>query len=206
MKLSRLNLAILAIVSSSVASLAGDWETVSFGQTLADRNCTWCHGASGQGFATAPLLAGQRPQYIENQLLSFHNHTRDNPLSQQYMWGAAAKLSPQEAHDLAAYFSMLEPEAANDGDKDLAVRGGDLFHSGDPETNVPSCAFCHGPNAEGVRDIPRLGGLAYHYLKRRLEQWGEGYHEAAAAPMPEIASKLSKDQIEALASYLSFVK
>jgi cytochrome c553 len=48
--------------------------------------------------------------------------------------------------------------------------------------------------------------LAYTYLKRRLEQWGEGFHAAAGPPMPGIASKLSQNQIEALASYLSFVK
>jgi cytochrome c553 len=51
-----------------------------------------------------------------------------------------------------------------------------------------------------------LAGLSYHYLKRRLEQWGEGYHAAAAAPMPRIATQLSTNEIEALASYLSFVK
>ena len=44
------------------------------------------------------------------------------------------------------------------------------------------------------------------YLKRRLEQWGEGYHAAAPPPMPRIASKLPPEQIEALASYLSFVR
>jgi cytochrome c553 len=63
-----------------------------------------------------------------------------------------------------------------------------------------------GPKAEGVRDIPRLGGLDYSYLKRRLEQWNQGYHAAAGPPMISIASKLSDDQIEALASYLSYVK
>jgi cytochrome c553 len=57
-----------------------------------------------------------------------------------------------------------------------------------------------------VAQIPRLSGLAYIYLKRRLEQWTEGYHAAAGPPMPHIAGKLSPDQIEALASYLSFVK
>jgi cytochrome c553 len=43
-------------------------------------------------------------------------------------------------------------------------------------------------------------------LKRRLAQWGEGYHATALVPMPEIASKLSDNDIEALASYLSFVR
>ena len=76
---------------------------------------------------------------------------------------------------------------------------------GIPESNIVSCLVCHGPNAEGVREIPRLGGLSYSYLKRKLEQWGEGFH-AAAEPMPRIASSLSPNEIEALASYLSFIE
>jgi cytochrome c553 len=51
-----------------------------------------------------------------------------------------------------------------------------------------------------------LAGQSYYYLKRKLAQWGEGYHATAARPMPGIASKLSDGEIEALASYLSFVK
>jgi hypothetical protein len=39
-----------------------------------------------------------------------------------------------------------------------------------------------------------------------LEQWGQGYHAAAGPPMPGIAGKLAPDKIEALASYLSFIK
>jgi cytochrome c553 len=205
MTLIRLKITILAIVSASISSFAGDFETVSIGESLANRNCTWCHGASAQGFATAPRLAGQRPQYTEHQLLSFYNHTRDNPLSQQYMWGATATLTPETARDLAAYFSKLPPEAAEDGHEELVALGRTIYEEGLPEANIVSCVACHGPNAEGVREIPRLGGQAYHYLKRRLEQWGEGYHASAEPPMPGIASKLSKDEIEALASYLSFV-
>ncbi len=55
-----------------------------------------------------------------------------------------------------------------------------------------------------MRDIPRLAGLSYAYLKRRLGQWKEGYHPAAK-PMPRVARSLSDVQIEALASYLSFL-
>jgi cytochrome c553 len=63
-----------------------------------------------------------------------------------------------------------------------------------------------GEAVEGVRDIPRLGGLAYFYLKGRLEQWGKGYHSGVESPMPLVASHLGPDEIDALASYLSFVK
>lgn len=198
MKLIKSKIAILAIVSSAAGPLLAD-------EGVRVRNCTWCHGTSAQGFATAPRLAGQRDEYTENQLLSFKEHIRDNPYSAQYMWGAAANLSPQAAHDLATYFSTLPPEAANDGDRGLVALGRTIYEQGIPDSNIVSCLVCHGPNAEGVREIPRLGGLSYSYLKRRLEQWGEGFH-AAAEPMPRIASKLSPNEIEALASYLSFVE
>jgi len=200
MKFVRSKIAVLALVASAVPALAWDMGTVKF------RNCTWCHGESAQGYGAAPRLAAQRLQYIENQLLSFRKHTRDNPFSKQYMWGAAANLSPRTAHYLAIYFSTLPSEVANDGDKELAAAGRALYEHGNPDSNTVSCAVCHGPNAEGIRGIPRLGGLSYDYLKRKLEQWGEGYHAAAEPPMPRIASKLSPNQIEALASYLSFVK
>jgi cytochrome c553 len=169
------------------------------------RNCTWCHGTSGQGFTTAPRLAGQRHQYIVSQLMDFSKHRRDNPLSKQYMWDAAANLNPRAAHDFAMYFSTLPAKAANDGDEQLAAAGKKIYELGIPESNIVSCLVCHGPNAEGVRQIPRLGGLGYSYLKKRLEQWSEGYH-AAAEPMPQIARTLSANEIHALASYLSFIK
>ena len=62
------------------------------------------------------------------------------------------------------------------------------------------------PQGQGSGRLPRLSGQSYYYVKRKLEQWGEGYHRAAIAPMPEVASKLSPKDIEALASYLSFVR
>jgi cytochrome c553 len=151
-------------------------------------------------------LAGQRARYIEQQLISFAERTRDSPFARQYMWGAAASLSPQGVHDLAIYFSQLPARAANDGDRGLIARGEAIYQRGIPEANIAACVACHGPNAEGVGEIPRLGGLAYTYLKRRLDQWGQGYHGALALPMPHIASQLSRNQIEELASYLSFLR
>jgi cytochrome c553 len=200
MKRIGLKIAILAMVCFIAPARAGDIERPGV------RNCTWCHGTSAQGYTVAPRLAGQRPQYIESQILSFREHTRDNPLSRQYMWSAVAALSPHAAHDLALYFATLTPRAANDGDRSLSARGRTIYIEGIPEANIVSCYACHGPNAEGVRDIPRLGGLTYFYLKSRLQQWGEGYHSGPGSPMPMVARHLGPEEIEALASYLSFVR
>ena len=201
MKRIGLKIAILAMIASAVSTVS-----VWAGESAAVRNCTWCHGAGAQGYTVAPRLAGQRPQYIMSQIRSFHEHTRDNPFSKQYMWGAVAALNPYTARDLAAYFASIPPKPANDGDASLASRGRTIYMDGIPEANIVSCYACHGPNAEGIRDIPRLGGLAYFYIKARLEQWGRGYHSTPGSPMPMVATHLGPEEVEALASYLSFVR
>jgi cytochrome c553 len=193
-------IAALAVAFLPAAAFA------AHGESAMVRNCTWCHGGSAQGYAPAPRLAGQRSTYIVQQLISFAHHTRDAPFSRQYMWGAAANLSPWAAHALSVYFSSLPPRAADDGNRELVAQGEAIYQRGMPEENIAACVACHGPNAEGIGTIPRIGGLDYTYLKRRLEQWAEGYHGALGHPMPHIATQLSPNQIEELASYLSFVK
>ncbi len=211
MKLLGLKIAIVAVVSSSISALACEADLVCVGEVIANRNCVMCHGPSFQGYFVAPRLAGQRPAYIQNQLRNFLAHSRDNPYSQLYMWRAAAKLDTQWGEEdgyraVAAYFSTLQPIAAKDGKEELASIGANIFSGGEPAENVPACAVCHGPDAVGSRNIPRLGGLSYYYLKRRLELWGAGYHASASYPMPLVARNLSEEKIEALASYLSFIE
>ena len=196
MKLIGLTITALAMALSTFTALAGGAgaDQVQY--------CSWCHGVAGQGFATAPRLAGQRAEYMESQLLAFQKHTRTGP----FMWGAAADLSTQTVHDIAVYFSSIRPVAAADGDRAIAPAGKIVYQQGIPDSNIAACAACHGPNAEGVGDIPRLGGLSHDYLKARLDQWAHGNDAAGASPMPQIAEHLSANQIDALASYLSSVK
>jgi cytochrome c553 len=197
MKHFRTKLALIAIYFAAAGPLLADDAPVS--------NCTWCHGASAQGYAKAPRLAGQREDYLVNQLQAFASHQRDESLSPKYMWYAAAHLEPATMRTLAAYFSTLPPEAARDGSHELAAEGGVIFENGVPTENIAACQACHGPQAQGVREIPRLGGLSYNYLKRRLEDWSQG-RDTWGSPMPKVARSLSPSQIAALASYLSFVE
>lgn len=197
MKRIRFDIAALAIFAFAVSTVSA-WS----GESAAVRNCTWCHGAGAQGYTIAPRLAGQRPAYTMSQIRSFHDHTR----SGQYMWNAVASLNPYTARDLANYFASIPPKPANDGNIALAARGRTIYMDGIPEANIVSCYACHGPNAEGIRDIPRLGGLAYFYIKVRLERWAHGDHGTPGSPMPLVATHLGADEVEALASYLSFVR
>ena len=191
----RTKIAVLAISFVTAAPLLAD--------ELPVRNCTWCHGTSAQGFSVAPRLAGQRLDYMINQLRSLAAHKRDDFLATKYMWSATAHLDPLNERDLATYFSELTPKAAADGDSDLVAEGRAIFENGLPDENIVACQACHGPEAQGVREIPRLGGLSFSYLTHRLEAWSQGY-DASAIPMPKVARSLSPNQVAALASYLSF--
>jgi cytochrome c553 len=87
---------------------------------------------------------------------------------------------------------------------------------------VAYCLDCHGASGQGYRGyypMPRLAGQQPEYLKNQLQAFVEhrrtnnimfnvaqGYHGALALPMPHIASQLSRNQIEELASYLSFLR
>ena len=84
MKRFRTKMAILAISLTTAGPLLAD--------DLAVRNCTWCHGTAAQGYSKAPRLAGQREDYLINQLQAFATHKRDEFLSTKYMWYAAANL------------------------------------------------------------------------------------------------------------------
>src|ERR1700674_5439084 len=100
--------AVLAIVFST-ANRAEDKATFSQQELRAKLEyCKTCHGLSGQGFRGAypmPRLAGQQPEYIENQLRAFIERRRTNPV----MFNVAHSLSPSMLRALAAHFRELNP-------------------------------------------------------------------------------------------------
>jgi cytochrome c553 len=197
--------AALLIGCASLAAQADDVSAVELGGKLANRECAWCHGSSGQGFSTAPRLAGQNSRYVELQFLSFRAHARDNPKSKAYMWPASVHVDPDALRLIALYYASVTPVSAKDGKSELFSAGERVFRDGSPGENIPACVACHGPAGEGTGQFPRIAGLSHRYLQRRLDQWGDGYHAAALAQMPTIAKVLPSDTIDALASYLSLL-
>ncbi|MGO9172378.1 MAG: c-type cytochrome [Rhodomicrobium sp.] len=216
MKPTKITIAALAIACSSVFAIAGHAQVrhCSAGpeswpiepSNYVTRNCAFCHGPGVQGRAVAPRLAGQHADYIVKQIEYFRDKSRNGVFALRYMSHVAVQIQPDYECEVAAYIESLPPEpAADNGNEALVPVGEALFQGGSPGDNIPACIFCHGPEGQGVGRIPRLGGLSYNYLQRRLTQWGEGFHSNAEI-MPGVASKLSPDQIEAVASYLSYVR
>jgi cytochrome c553 len=65
--------------------------------------CLGCHGANAVGNGQYPRLAGQRPDYLANQLANFKAGARKNA----QMQAIANTLSEEDMQALAAYFSGL---------------------------------------------------------------------------------------------------
>jgi cytochrome c553 len=171
--------------------------------------CTDCHGPAGQGyrsFYVMPRLAGQTPEYFENQLRAFIEGRRERhsamPMSKVHGLGPAMR------SELAEHFASLDPRPFGRAPQELAARGRQIFEAGLPESNVPACSVCHGPDAKGHGPIPRLAGQLYSYTVKELENWDTERGQSAAAAdtshvMRPVAHSLSKSQIAAVAAYLS---
>ena len=171
--------------------------------------CTTCHGPSAQGFRgfyTMPRLAGQQPQYIENQLHAFLERRRLNPVMANVAHGIAPEMIPA----LAARMSALNPPPFGGAPSGDIALGKEIYANGLPDQNVPACSACHGPDAKGQREIPRLAGQLYWYMVFTLSIWsserGQGGRQDISWIMRPTVANLTPKQVEALAEYVSALR
>jgi cytochrome c553 len=172
--------------------------------------CKTCHGVLGQGFRGSfpmPRLAGQQPEYLENQLQAFIDRRRTNPV----MFNVAHVLSPSMLKGLAEHFRGLNPKPLGGAPRESVAEGKKIYEEGIPKAEVPPCASCHQPDAKGADAFPRLAGQLHDYMFRKLTNWDKerGQDKAkpdASAIMGPIAHNLSEAQVKAVAAYLSFLE
>ena len=216
MKILTLQSVLLAAIFAFVYAPAGraqDKSTAKFSQRELQAKivyCKTCHGLSGQGYRgylPMPRLAGQRPEYLENQLRAFIERRRTNPV----MFNVAHVLSPSMLTALAAHFKDLNPEPLGGAPKELIAKGKAIYEDGLPEANVPACSACHGMEGKGEGEIPRLAGQFYPYTVKALTNWtkerGQGGTKVdTSAIMTPTAHNLTQTQIAAIAAYVSDLK
>jgi cytochrome c553 len=172
--------------------------------------CEDCHGRSGQGFHgyfPIPRLAGQQTEYLKNQLEAFLEHRRTNNI----MFNVAHSLNPAMISALASDFRALNPAPLGGGARRLAPIGEKIFQTGVPEANVAACAACHGPDAQGSGEIPRLAGQLADYVFNKLINWSKERGQNPSKPdisavMSPVAHSLTRPQVEAVAAYLSYLR
>jgi cytochrome c553 len=152
-----------------------------------------------------PRLAGQPPQYTEDQLRAYIERRRTNPI----MAKVAQVLSPSMISALAAHFKNIDPKPIGGAPRRSLALGKQIFADGLPESNVPACSACHGSEGKGQNEIPRLAGQLYEYTVGQLTNWskvrGQGSAADNSAIMAPTARNLTRSQIEAVAAYVSYL-
>jgi cytochrome c553 len=212
-KLKRASQAAILVVCFAAPGHAEDRARADFSKPELEAKiayCKTCHGLSGQGFRGSfpmPRLAGQQPEYLENQLQAFIDRRRANPV----MFNVAHVLSPSMLKALAAHFRDLDPKPLGGAPKELVAEGRKIYQDGVPTADVPACASCHGPEAKGADAFPRLAGQLHDYVFRKLVNWSKERGQDKAKPdtseiMAPIAHNLTEAEVKAVAAYLSYLQ
>ncbi|EHL31893.1 c-type cytochrome [Legionella drancourtii] len=164
--------------------------------------CTACHGQEGNSTNPDwPNLAGQHPKYFVKQLKDMKNsNVRDAPT----MKALAATLSEQDMDDLATYYAKM-PLAQGRTPKEFLRRGELLYRGGDFSKRITACIACHGPKGTGNAQagFPLLSGQHAAYTVLQLLAFKDGKRKNDLNHiMQDISSRMSQDDMEAVAHYI----
>ncbi len=225
-RLRLLAVSVLAVTALGAPAAAEDFvdlrriEPVSgdaaAGAQKAATLCFACHGADGiSPVPMFPNLAGQRPDYLYQELLRYKSGSRpESPMT-----ALVQPLEDADLRNLAVHYAGLEssaPAAAAAPAQDVLDRGGTLFREGDPARGVPPCQGCHGADAKGhpladaeaaspYRAYPLLYGQHAAYVATRLRDYRSGTlaHTSNDFIMTAVAQRLDDASIDALAAWLA---
>ncbi len=156
-------------------------------------SCVGCHAEHGTGdaFAAVPALAGQRFEYLREQIRNFSTDERHSS-RMQWAFNHASAPPLLAADDLASYLSHLPLQRFAQGD----IR----FHEEGDKEYAALCAACHAEDARGnpAGTIPSLRSQHDSYLVNRLRRF------SSASPTVKIAAHDVDDHtLVAIAAYLS---
>ena len=165
--------------------------------------CTACHGAEGNSAnAMWPNIAGQNAPYLLAQMAAFKDGSRTDPI----MSSQAMMLNDEDLADLAVYFESLPAAAQSVADAKSIDRGEALYRGGNSETGASACLACHGPTGRGnpAAKYPALQGQHATYTAKQLNDYAAGTRttDGKTSIMRDIATRLSKEDIAALSSYM----
>lgn len=164
--------------------------------------CQGCHGEDGNSLSTlVPKLAGQNDGYIIKQIHNFQAGIRKHAI----MNDLAMTVNDDDLADIAAYFSSRPKMKGAGSDNEIGKK---LFLNGDISRTVVACVNCHGPNGKGLEPnssmFPVIGGQNRDYLNRQLVNFRKDVRtNSPNSIMNKITHKLTDDELEALAEYIS---
>ncbi|QEY26798.1 c-type cytochrome [Neisseria zalophi] len=203
--MKRFTLFALAIAAGAVT--AAPKADIAKGKEIVTNICAACHAADGNsGIAMYPKLAAQHEYYIFTQTKDIKEGKRTTGASAA-MAPMVAALSDQDIRNVAAFYSTQFPKEGETNPKDNAELGTKIYRGGLAAKNIPACMSCHGPSGAGMpgggTDIiayPRLGGQHKAYIVEQMKAYRSGQRQNPI--MVDIASRLSDDELDAVANFI----
>ncbi|MCX7057815.1 MAG: c-type cytochrome [Proteobacteria bacterium] len=184
------------------ADEAADPIVTAHAERLAVGTCGTCHGVKGVSQQPKyPRLAGQNPSYLAAQLKAFRGQQRGDPDAIGYMWGMSASLEDGTIDALAAYYAnQPAPAAGPSQDAAMVARGREIYEKGVESAGVPACSACHGPDAHGIADFPRLAGQHAQYVMKQLASFQNNMRNVAV--MHGVAQALKVEEMRSVAAFM----
>ncbi len=192
-----------SLSAPAFAQSAADWMTraeqdpaervllIKEGQRTAEF-CGNCHGNDGNSpIGQVPNLASQHPVYLLNQIRAFADGQRKDP----FMEGLMRVLSEREKASITLFLSssVVRPASAQAGPR--AQEGKQFYEQ--------LCARCHGDDALGGAEFPRLAGQQREYLQISLDRYLTMSGERIYPPMTWAVTQLGEKNFDAMIDYLS---
>lgn len=206
--MKHIGLAVIGAILAGAMTAAGaqvgtaaEIERQKAGEEKAVNLCSTCHGP--RGISTSPefpILAAQRRGYLESQLEAFRAKTREERIAHDFMWGIAANLDDHMIDSIARYYAAQPPAPGRAADPALIAKGKELFEKGVQERSIPACATCHGADAAGIADFPRLAGQHAKYVVKQIEYIQSLVRKAPV--MHGIVKDMTQAEMEAVAAYV----
>ena len=179
--------------------------------------CAACHGEFGAGGKKGeyPRIAGQRVNYIENQLKSFRARTRVNiPM---YPYTQERELPDEDIRDISAYLASIElpTQWPVFKDTDDALTRLTLTERVMIIPRVPGnlangealyqkqCVTCHGKTGLGRGMFPMLVGQYTSYLKRQMEKYVKGERPHDEEGIGGLLNKLKEEDMQDILAYIT---
>jgi len=179
------------------AQTAADQERA---RKIVSSGCLLCHGLDGESSSELfPKLAAQNAAYVARQLANFKSGARKSSAMQDMV----KDLSDADMKALGVYFSQKGATASEVKDPDLAAVGRYVYHHGNRYSGVAACASCHGPEAAGSAELPRLAGQNALYIENRIKQFNAPERSKDNPVMHAIVARMTELEVKAVAEYLS---
>jgi cytochrome c553 len=190
----------LALLTLAWGSAAWAQADEARAKKIAGGSCFLCHGAQGESTSEIfPRLAGQHAEYIAKQLQTFKSGARKSTAMAEMV----AKLNPDEMLALGKYYEKMDLPKEEPKEPQLAGMGAYIFHNGNKFSGVPACVSCHGVNADGAANLPRLGRQLASYIEHQLKMFNKRERTNDNAVMHVVAEKMTPLEMHAVAEYLS---